>query len=170
MRSTGKNLNSFPGLESGMGPGSSPGNSTRRKLRSSLTQTFACNSELCLPQYKQWHMMRVSRRTIWKRGNSWWLLIFTFECCILLRIYLTCSLWCRQSQQSFNTLTPFNFPFYSLHVSAPTGHPQVRYSISYLKNYFNTQCTPQWTHRLTHRAACVDTGPMTCLSDSSNLY
>jgi hypothetical protein len=31
---------------------------------------------------------------------------------------LTGSLWRRQSQQSFNTLTPFNFLFYSLHVSA----------------------------------------------------
>jgi hypothetical protein len=28
-------------------------------------------------------------------------------------------------------LTPFNFPFYLLHVSAPMGHPQVRYTISY---------------------------------------
>jgi hypothetical protein len=56
---------------------------------------------------------------------------FTFECCILLRIYLTDSLWRRQSQQSFNTLTPFNFPFYSLHVSAPTGHPHVIYTIRY---------------------------------------
>jgi hypothetical protein len=54
---------------------------------------------------------------------------FTFECCILLRIYLTGSLWRRQSQQSFNTLTTFNFLFHSLHVSAPTGHPQVRYTI-----------------------------------------
>jgi hypothetical protein len=35
-------------------------------------------------------------------------------------------------------LTPFNFIFYSLHVSSPTGHPQVRYSITYLKDYFNT--------------------------------
>jgi hypothetical protein len=43
---------------------------------------------------------------------------------------LTDSLWRRQSQQSFNTLTPFNFLFYSLHVSAPTGYPQVRYRIS----------------------------------------
>jgi hypothetical protein len=51
---------------------------------------------------------------------------------------LTGSLRRRQSQQSFNTLTPFNFLFYSPHVSAPTGHPQVRYTISYLKDYFNT--------------------------------
>jgi hypothetical protein len=33
------------------------------------------------------------------------LTIFTFGCCILLRIYPTGSLWRRQSQQSFNTLT-----------------------------------------------------------------
>jgi hypothetical protein len=35
-------------------------------------------------------------------------------------------------QQSFNTLTPFNFLFYSLHVLAPTGHPQVRYTIIFI--------------------------------------
>jgi hypothetical protein len=67
---------------------------------------------------------------------------FTFEYCILLLIYLTGSLWRRQSQQSFNTLTPFKFLFYSLLVSAPTGHPQEKYTISYyfcfLKDYFNT--------------------------------
>jgi hypothetical protein len=54
----------------------------------------------------------------------------------------TGSLWRRQSRQSFNTLTPFNFLFYSLHVSAPTGHPQVRYTISYyfcFKDYFYTK-------------------------------
>jgi hypothetical protein len=28
--------------------------------------------------------------------------------------------------------------FNSLHFSAPTGHPEVRYTISYLKDYFNT--------------------------------
>jgi hypothetical protein len=28
--------------------------------------------------------------------------------------------------------------FYSLHISAPTGHPQMRYTISYLTDYFNT--------------------------------
>jgi hypothetical protein len=39
------------------------------------------------------------------------------------------SLWRRQSQQSFNTLTPFYFLSHSLHVSAPTGHPQERYII-----------------------------------------
>jgi hypothetical protein len=50
---------------------------------------------------------------------------------IVLSILLTGSLWRRQSQQSLNTLTPFNFLFYSLHVSAPTGNPQVIYTISY---------------------------------------
>jgi hypothetical protein len=62
--------------------------------------------------------------------------LFTFGCCILLRIYPTCSLWCRQSQQSFNTLTPFYFPSHSLHVSATTGHLQVRYTIRYFKDFF----------------------------------
>jgi hypothetical protein len=58
--------------------------------------------------------------------------IFTFGCCILLRIYLTGSLWCRQSQQSFNKSLPlFYIPSYSLHVSTPTGHLQVRYIIRY---------------------------------------
>jgi hypothetical protein len=68
--------------------------------------------------------------------NIFW--FFTCGCCILLRIYLTGSLWRRQSQQSFNILTLFNFLFYSLHVSAPTGHPQARYTVSYLKDCFNT--------------------------------
>jgi hypothetical protein len=53
----------------------------------------------------------------------------------------TGSLWWRQSQQSFNTLTPLNSLFYSLHVSAPTGHSQMIHTIScyfcFLKNYFN---------------------------------
>jgi hypothetical protein len=61
---------------------------------------------------------------------------FTFGCCILLRIYPTGSSWRRQSQQSFNTLTRFYFLSHSLHVSVPTGHPQVRYTIRYLKDYF----------------------------------
>jgi hypothetical protein len=52
--------------------------------------------------------------------------------------YTTNSLWRRQSQQSFNTLTPFNFFFYSLHVSAPTGHPQVRYTIRYYFCFWRT--------------------------------
>jgi hypothetical protein len=67
---------------------------------------------------------------------------FCTNCYVTVVLYLTGSLWRRQSQQSFNTLTPFNFLLYSLHVSVPTGHPQVRYTISYyfcfLKDYFNT--------------------------------
>jgi hypothetical protein len=65
----------------------------------------------------------------------------TIGCCILLRIYPTGSLWCRQSQQSFNTSTPpfFIFPSYSLHVSAPTGHPQVRYTIRCFQGLFLLQ-------------------------------
>jgi hypothetical protein len=54
-------------------------------------------------------------------------------------MWTTGSLWRIQSQQSFDTLTPFYFPFHSLHVSAPTGHPQVRYTIRYLKDYFLIQ-------------------------------
>jgi hypothetical protein len=56
---------------------------------------------------------------------------------------LTCStdsLCRRQSQQSFSILTRLISFFYSLHVSAPTGHPQVRYIIIisvFLKGYFN---------------------------------
>jgi hypothetical protein len=67
--------------------------------------------------------------------------IFTFGCCILLRIYPTGSLWCRQSQQSFNTSTPpfFIFPSHSLYVSAPTGHPQVRYTIRCFQGLFLLQ-------------------------------
>jgi hypothetical protein len=38
-----------------------------------------------------------------------------------LNLFYKCSLWCRQSQQSFNTLTPFYFLCHSLHVSAPTN-------------------------------------------------
>jgi hypothetical protein len=48
----------------------------------------------------------------------------------------TGSLWPRQSQRSFNTLTPFYFLCHSLHVSAPTGHLQVKYTIRYFKDYF----------------------------------
>jgi hypothetical protein len=36
---------------------------------------------------------------------------FAFGCCILFPIYPTGSLWCRQSQQSFNTLTSLLFSF-----------------------------------------------------------
>jgi hypothetical protein len=40
---------------------------------------------------------------------------------------------------SSNWVTPFYFLSHSLHVSAPTGHLQVRYTIRYVKDYlFNT--------------------------------
>jgi hypothetical protein len=65
------------------------------------------------------------------RFGSLYVKFFTFGCCILLHIYPTGSLWCRQSQQSFNTLTPYYFLSHSLYVSAPMGHLQVRYTIRY---------------------------------------
>jgi hypothetical protein len=49
--------------------------------------------------------------------------------------YPTGSLWRLQSQQSCNTLTLFYFPSHSLHVSAPTGQLQVRYTVDYF--YYN---------------------------------
>jgi hypothetical protein len=51
--------------------------------------------------------------------------------CLFVHLYATGFLWRRQSQQSFNTLTPFYFPSHSPHVSAPTGHLQGRYTIWY---------------------------------------
>jgi hypothetical protein len=66
---------------------------------------------------------------------------------------VTGSLWRRQSRQSFNTWTPFNFFFYSLHVLAPTGHPQVRYTISYYFCFWRTiliqriRCSTQFDYR-----------------------
>jgi hypothetical protein len=65
--------------------------------------------------------------------------IFIFGCCILLHIYPTGSLWRRQSQQSFNTLTHFYFLSHPLRVSAPTGHLQVRYTIRYFNGLFLIQ-------------------------------
>jgi hypothetical protein len=86
---------------------------------------------------------------IWLRQASSLLFIFPLKSSILFSVLLlTCSngilltdsLWHRQSDQSFNRLTPFYFffLFYSLHVSAPTGHPQVRYTISYISVFWRT--------------------------------
>jgi hypothetical protein len=58
---------------------------------------------------------------------------FTFECCILLRIYPTGSLWRRQSQQSFNTLTPFYFPSHSL---GPPRPPRGFLTFLYMRPLF----------------------------------
>jgi hypothetical protein len=60
--------------------------------------------------------------------------------------YATGSLWCRQSQQSFNTLTPFYFLSHLLRVSAPTGHLQVRYTIRYFKDCFKYNESIARTH------------------------
>jgi hypothetical protein len=80
-------------------------------------------------------------------------------------VCITGSLWRHQSQQSFHTLTPFNFLFYSLHVSAPTGHPQVRYTISYLKDYFNTT-DPLHVRNLIIGMLFVVIGISTCSSNT----
>jgi hypothetical protein len=40
--------------------------------------------------------------------------------------------------------------FHSLHVSAPTGHLQVRYTIRYFKDFFTTT-DPLYVHNLTYR-------------------
>jgi hypothetical protein len=65
--------------------------------------------------------------------------MFTFGCCILLRIYPTGSLLFRQSQQSFNKSLPLFIFLHSLHVSAPTGHLQVRYTIRCFQGLFLLQ-------------------------------
>jgi hypothetical protein len=41
-----------------------------------------------------------------------------------------------RNKVSIRQLSLLYFSSYSLHVSAPTGHPQVRYTIRYLKDYF----------------------------------
>jgi hypothetical protein len=71
------------------------------------------------------HFVKETERLYSKKG------IFT-------NVYIsTGSLFCRQSQQSFNTLTPFLFSFLTHYkFSAPTGHLQVRYTIRYFKDYF----------------------------------
>jgi hypothetical protein len=56
-------------------------------------------SVVCLPK-SWWQLFSGIVTKCW-----WW--IFTFGCCILLHIYPTGSLWCRQSQQSFDTLTHY---------------------------------------------------------------
>jgi hypothetical protein len=78
-----------------------------------------------------------NRNSVWGQGcRKTWMPPETATRCANKLAFRSCkiltgSLWRRQSQQSFNTLTPFNFLFHSLHVSAPMGHPQVRYTISY---------------------------------------
>jgi hypothetical protein len=66
-------------------------------------------------------------------------MIFTFECCILLRIYLTGSLWHRRSQQSFNTLTLFYFPFSLTTCFGPYGPSSGDICISNIDNTPDTK-------------------------------
>jgi hypothetical protein len=87
-----------------------------------------------------------------KKQNESRLKIALPSVCLHLRAYIsltaseclnwsswTGSLWRRQSQQSFNTLTRFYFLSHSLQVSAPTGHLQARYTIRYFNGVFLIQ-------------------------------
>jgi hypothetical protein len=56
------------------------------------------------------------------------------SCCASIQLGF---LWCRQSHQSLNTSTLPFISSRSLHVSAPTGHLQVRYTIDVYKDYSN---------------------------------
>jgi hypothetical protein len=60
--------------------------------------------------------------------------VFTLGCCILLRIYPTWFLMKPSIATKFQRST-LTFYFYSLHVSAPTGHLQVRYTTDAHKDY-----------------------------------
>jgi hypothetical protein len=75
--------------------------------------------------------------------------------------YLTGSLWCRRSQQSFNMSTRFYFSSLSLHVSAPTDHPQVRYTIRCFNGLFLIQQI-----RCTYATRCRD---VTCCTSAPRL-
>jgi hypothetical protein len=87
----------------------------------------------------------------------------TKELCISVSAHLvpTGSLWRHQSQQGFNMLTPFYFLSHSLQVLAPTGHPQVRYTIKYLKDYFNTT-DPLQVRNLMQRCYMLYISTSTC--------
>jgi hypothetical protein len=67
----------------------------------------------------------------WRTASLYWNSVQITACTWPLNP--TGSLWRRQSQQSFNTSTPPLFSF-SLHVSAPTGHLQIKLDI--FKNCF----------------------------------
>jgi hypothetical protein len=97
-------------------------------------QTERANKALVITT---WAINEDKWRNIWKWCDVGAQLVFAVKH-IQQRTLLTDSFWRRQSEQSLNTLTPFNFLLYWLHVSALTGHPQVRYTFSYLKDYFNT--------------------------------
>jgi hypothetical protein len=67
--------------------------------------------------------------------------IFILGCCILLRIYPAWFPMTPSIATKFQYVnSPFLlFPSHSLHVSAPTGHPQVRYTIRCLQGLFLLQ-------------------------------
>jgi hypothetical protein len=90
---------------------------------------FVQVSPQCVVKYFAWHRVKTA---------------FVLPNCFAI---LTGSLWRRRAQQSFNTSTPFYFPSLSLHVSAPTGHLQVRYTIGYFNGQFLIQFFRQqgWT-------------------------
>jgi hypothetical protein len=98
-------------------------------------------------------------------------------CCTLLRS--TCqefqhqlhtgSLWCRRSQQSFNTSAHFYFSSFSLHVSAPTGHLQVRYTIGNFNGLFLKQRI-SCTYFIHNTWQSADTGTQHSLSSRPELY
>jgi hypothetical protein len=88
----------------------------------------------CYRNTKQIFWITQLLRSIYRSGGTCVTLVCSGKTSLRIQdlvISITGSLWRRQSQQSFNTLTPFNFLFYSLYASAHTGHPQVRYTISY---------------------------------------
>jgi hypothetical protein len=80
--------------------------------------------------------------------------------------YLTGSLWCRRSQQSFNKSTRSYFPSFSLHVSAPTSHLQVRYTTGCFNGLFLIQrirCTySTWCRDVT----CCTSVPWLCIPNT----
>jgi hypothetical protein len=79
-----------------------------------LSTYFSLPQQLCIcpADATGFHLIAVehNKESVWR-----WATVFTFGCCILLRIYPTGSTWRRRSQQSFNTLTRFYFLSYSLH-------------------------------------------------------
>jgi hypothetical protein len=98
--------------------------------------------KLCLHQQGHSHILHFMV-ILWtnKIKATWKPIIICILFCCVKDIFFSCltdSLWLRQSQQSFNTLTAFNFLIYSLQVSAPMGHLQVRYIISYYFCFWRT--------------------------------
>jgi hypothetical protein len=79
---------------------------------------------------------------------------------------ITGSLWRRRSQQSFNTSTHFYFPSLSLHVSTPTGHPQVRYTIGCFNGLFLIQRIRCTCATLCRDVTCCTSAPRLCIPNT----